>query len=56
MQLNVLQQSTLYPWMKGSFCLGNCSLAPGGRLLTKESLDNLKMLNFACKTIAEADG
>lgn len=52
-QLNVLQQNALYPWTKGPFCLGNCSLAPGGRHLIEGALDNLKMLHFACETMSE---
>lgn len=52
-QLDVLQQTALYPWTKGPFCLRNCSLAPGGRLPTKEALDKLKMFNFACETVSE---
>lgn len=54
-QLNVLQQSVLYTWMKGPFCLGNCSLAPGGRLLIEGASHNLKMLNCACETISETE-
>lgn len=55
-RLNVLQQSTIYPWMKGSFCLRNCFLAPGGRFLTEGLLDNLKMPNIACETMSETEG
>lgn len=55
-QLDVLQPTALYPWTKGYFCLRNCSLAPGGRLLTQGASDKLNMFNFACETISETEG